>query len=1026
MKKNILFFAILMMTTSLMAQNFDFSATAPSGQTLYYKIMTPSTVSVVYPNYSNSDYWSGYTKPSGTLTIPSTVSNGGTTYTVTAVGFNAFYNCVGLEGVNMPTSLTAIGNYAYFGCTNLLHIVVPEGVTSVGEYAYNGCTLASDISLPSTLTTIGQRAFYGVSSITELTIPRNVQTIGSYAFANCSLLNTLNYNADSCSDLSSQTFPSNSLSTLNIGIHVKYIPAVAFAGLPISSVSFPLSVKSIGNFAFQNCVNLTSITWGNGVERIGSYAFSGCNSINSFSLPQNIKVIGTNAFQNIATIATVVIPPSLDSLGVYAFNNCPNLTTLVFNADSCVLFSNTTISMTQSPFDQCPHLTTVTFGSNVKSIPAALLVNRNIVTVNIPNSVKTIGDYAFTNSALQTVNFGNGLEKIGKDAFSSCSQISSLSLPSSLKEIDDNAFYGCTGLTAITIPQNMKHIGGGSFFGCSNLDTLFFNADSCELIGSGIYSVYNGVLYGPEYTSGMYAYRPSFQNLGAIFIGENVKAIPNTAFKDCRIKSISIPNSVRYIGIGAFVRCDSLTTITFGSGVDTIDHFAFRGCSSLTSVSLPQSLKYIGDNAFAYTGLTTITLPASLSSIGKYFLASSQNLASIYSLASVPPAISMYTFRCPASGCTQPSTLPLYVACTDMETYRNANHWSAFNNINLISGNYSVNVGTANAEFGTADYVTTDCENGLATIEAIPATHYRFTHWSDGNTDNPRSLTLTQDTVLTASFEPDTFVVSAVAEHDSMGTVIGSGTYFNGETASLFAYPNGGYVFSHWEDNSVGNPRTLVVTGDVSATAFFTLPPVDTIDIHDTTFVVDTVTEYLQVHDTTFFDVHDTIYIPLHDTAYITLTDTVTNTLFDTTYITLTDTVTNTIYDTITNTVYDTISTTVYDTIDNFIHDTTTVYVTDTLYLYDTVYLFDTVYIYDTVYVGVDDVEAVTAKVYVAGGQIVVESAEGKGVAVYDVAGRRLATRRDEYGQLRFDVSTSGIYLVRVGDAPARRVVVVR
>ena len=94
----------------------------------------------------------------------------------------------------------------------------------------------------------------------------------------------------------------------------------------------------------------------------------------------------------------------------------------------------------------------------------------------------------------------------------------------------------------------------------------------------------------------------------------------------------------------------------------------------------------------------------------------------------------------------------------------------------------------------------------------------------------------------------------------------------------------------------------------------------------------------------------------------------------------------------------------------------------------DTVYitLTDTVYIYDTVYIGVDDVEPETAKIYISGGQIVVEGAEGNAVALYDVNGRLLATRQNRYTPLHFDVPASGTYLVRIGDRPARRVVVIR
>ena len=146
-------------------------------------------------------------------------------------------------------------------------------------------------------------------------------------------------------------------------------------------------------------------------------------------------------------------------------------------------------------------------------------------------------------------------------------------------------------------------------------------------------------------------------------------------------------------------------------------------------------------------------------------------------------------------------------------------------------------------------------------------------------------------------------------------------------------------------------------------------------------------------------------------------------------YITQTDTVTNMVYDTVTNTVYDTVINTLYDTINNYIYDTTIV--TDTLWLtlYDTIYITDTLIIHDTVYVpqdGIGDVETLNAKIHTHSCQIVVEGAKGNTVTLYDVTGRVLATKQDDYAPLHFDVPASGTYMIKIGLYPARKVVVIR
>ena len=211
-----------------------------------------------------------------------------------------------------------------------------------------------------------------------------------------------------------------------------------------------------------------------------------------------------------------------------------------------------------------------------------------------------------------------------------------------------------------------------------------------------------------------------------------------------------------------------------------------------------------------------------------------------------------------------------------------------------------------------------------------------------------------------------------------MGDAIGTGMYLADSITTIAAIPNHGYKFDHWQDNNTNNPRLIIVSSNQSFTAYFTT--YDTVIVHDTTLV--------------------DFYI--HDTTYITLTDTVTNTVYDT--------VTNTVFDTVTNTIY----------------DTTIVYSTDTLWLHDTVFVHDTIYIYDTIYVGVDEVETISARIYTSNGQIVVDGTESNTVWLYDINGRILAIKQDEYSPLHFDVPASGTYLVKIGNHPARKVVVIR
>ena len=101
-------------------------------------------------------------------------------------------------------------------------------------------------------------------------------------------------------------------------------------------------------------------------------------------------------------------------------------------------------------------------------------------------------------------------------------------------------------------------------------------------------------------------------------------------------------------------------------------------------------------------------------------------------------------------------------------------------------------------------------------------------------------------------------------------------------------------------------------------------------------------------------------------------------------------------------------------------------YVHDTLIIIDTLWIHDTIYIHDTIPVGIGDAVIINAKVYQRNGKIVVDGADGNTVTLYDVSGRMLATKRDDYLPMRFDVPTTGTYMVKIGEHPARRVVVIK
>ena len=108
----------------------------------------------------------------------------------------------------------------------------------------------------------------------------------------------------------------------------------------------------------------------------------------------------------------------------------------------------------------------------------------------------------------------------------------------------------------------------------------------------------------------------------------------------------------------------------------------------------------------------------------------------------------------------------------------------------------------------------------VATLTATPSEGYQFVTWGDGNTDNPRTLVVTQDTTLTALFEALTYNVTVTCD-PIHGSVTGSGTYNHGDVATLTAIPNEGFRFVRWSNEVEDNPYTFVISDNVTLSAEF-------------------------------------------------------------------------------------------------------------------------------------------------------------------------------------------------------------
>ena len=315
-------------------------------------------------------------------------------------------------------------------------------------------------------------------------------------------------------------------------------------------------VTSIGNNAFYNSGDLTSVTIPNSVTSIGSDAFYGCSSLTSIVIPNSVTRIGEEAFYRCSGLTFVSIGNSVTSIGQIVFGGCTNLTTVT-------LESNSIVSANRSHDTSMKSI----FGDKVK-------------TYIIGNDVTRIGDYAFSGcSGLVSVTIGNGVTSIGGAAFGGCSSLTSITIPNSVTRIGYYAFENCSGLQKVIVSDIAAWCR--ILFGDYNANPLY----------------YTHHLYSDEETE-----------ITDLVIPNSVTSVNDYAFYGCSgLTSVTIPNSVTSIGYMAFYGCSGLTSsVTIPNSVTSIGQDAFYGCSGLITATIGSGVLSIGSSAFQSTSLKKV------------------------------------------------------------------------------------------------------------------------------------------------------------------------------------------------------------------------------------------------------------------------------------------------------------------------------------------------------------------------------------------------------------------------------------
>lgn len=563
------------------------------------------------------------------VVIPSQINIQGKVYNVTAIAENAFAENKYIKTVQIGAKVETIAPTAFAGAMTLENIVVELGsdnFIAVEGILYTkdkttvvACPMGKKIAsytAPNTVTKIAACAFYGNSEIYSVTLNNTkVSEIGDFAFTNCNKLAVVNLGY-TINKIGMAAFAQTDLKTIVLPVYLKEIGSGSFAGTKISSVRIPDEITEIPYGAFSNCINLSSVKWGEKLQKIGDFAFANtaltqvevtsdvksigysafayCDKLANITIGKRVNAIGDNAFANCLSLTNISIPESVVKIGENAFLGCRKMISVAvdsrnttYTAEDGVLYTKGFHELLFYPPAKPDNEFTVpveTISIRENAFDGA----NNILAFNVENGSKA---YVANDGVLISVD-GSVLVKYpnGKIA-------SGYSVSENIYKIMPGAFSGALISGTVNIGNNVKEIGENAFAECKNVKE--FNVAPLN----SAYTSVDGVLYTKDKT---YLINYPAKKIVPVFdVPDEVSVIKSNAFKYSEVPEVTLPLNTVEIGENAFAN------------------------SKLEKINFPMALNVIDDNAFNNTLLVNVEIPTSVTEIGKYAFANSSVLSTV-------------------------------------------------------------------------------------------------------------------------------------------------------------------------------------------------------------------------------------------------------------------------------------------------------------------------------------------------------------------------------------------------------------
>ncbi|MBP5308137.1 MAG: leucine-rich repeat protein [Clostridia bacterium] len=602
----------------------------------------------------------------GKTKLGNAVSSGSGSSSGGGLGGSIGGGAIGGGGGTTTAIAYAIGKFA-FANTAITSFTFPETTKSGGTYEveanlFDECELLTTVEISSAVTSVNSM-FAGCYSITNVVVSENNPNFTNQLDVGDSL--PIIYNKTTTGAVTAIRYAYGNLgSSFTVPDGITEIGERAFDGhKELHHIIIPASVTAIEDSAFENCVNLETVTFENGnmLNILGAFAFRNCTSLNNVVLPNSLTALSEGTFYGCSGLENITLSSGLETFGGSAFENA-GIVSITIPANVREIGNINERKSTQkivngrttnvynyvgNVFKGCTSLSSVTFEGNVTLIGFGAFMNcTSLESITLPDTVTNIANSAFLGSGLTSIelpaNIVLGSQNVVNGNFTPTSDSTAATTNTG------NVFKDCKNLAKVTFKGAVKYLPGYLFSGCSSLDTLEFVQEDGSVLTNklpeNLTLLSVNVFENTGFTSfdlsntatkvgGNYLFQNSVNLKEIILPTSGIVQVYQYMFNGCvNLENVAyyaedgtkvnneIPFSIYAIAANAFQNCKSLETLKLSDQTTQLAMGAFRYCDNLEYVNIPNTISsfasYVFDGCVNYAAENgTFYVPTSVTNM---------------------------------------------------------------------------------------------------------------------------------------------------------------------------------------------------------------------------------------------------------------------------------------------------------------------------------------------------------------------------------------------------------------------------